>query len=248
MPGPAGQPGLSRDQIVGVALEIVEAEGLDGLTMRRLAGKLGVAATAIYWHVGDKEALLDALAERIAARVGDIPVAGDSPVERLVSIGAGLRRNLLEQPTLVGLVHQQGHTALLFQAVRRALVRELTAAGLRGPATTGGTARHLAAPVPNGAERPSPRWGRSQPAGPNCRRGSASTWLMLLAMFLGSFLYSSWDFLPPRAMFCSMSPTFARIAPLARSIAPLSSVLRLPVAAPTASFARPLRFSALPLI
>src|SRR5260370_6679762 len=132
MQGPGRQPGVSRDQIVDVALEIVEAEGLDGLTMRRLAGKLGVAATAIYWHVGDKEVLLDALAERIAARVGDIPVRGDEPVARLVSIGAGLRRNLLEQPALVGLVHQQGHTALLFQPVRRALVRELTAAGLRG--------------------------------------------------------------------------------------------------------------------
>lgn len=135
MPGHARQPGLSRDRIVGVALEIVEAEGLGGLTMRRLAGKLGVAATAIYWHVGDKDALLDALAERIAARVGDIPVTGDRPVERLVSIGAGLRRNLLEQPALVGLVHQQGHTGLLFQPVRRALLRELTAAGVRGPAS-----------------------------------------------------------------------------------------------------------------
>jgi TetR/AcrR family transcriptional regulator, tetracycline repressor protein len=135
MPGSAGQPGLSRDRIVAVALELVEAEGLEGLTMRRLAGKLGVAATAIYWHVGDKEALLDALSERIAARVGDIPVAGTGPVERVVSIGAGLRRNLLEQPTLVGLVHQQGHTALLFQPVRRALVQELTAAGLRGAST-----------------------------------------------------------------------------------------------------------------
>jgi TetR/AcrR family tetracycline transcriptional repressor len=82
--------------------------------------------------VGNKERLLGALAERIAARVGDIPVRGDDPVARIVSIGAGLRRNLLEQPTLVGLVHQRGHTALLFQPGRRALVRELIAAGLRG--------------------------------------------------------------------------------------------------------------------
>src|SRR5260370_28401476 len=115
MPGGARQPGVSREQIVGVALEIVEAEGLDGLTMRRLAGKLGVAATAIYWHVGDKDALLDALAERIAARAGDIPLKGDRPVERLVSIGAGLRVTLLEQPALAGLLPQPGHTALLFQ-------------------------------------------------------------------------------------------------------------------------------------
>lgn len=122
--------GLSADQIIDVALELVEADGLDALTMRRLAGKLGVAVTAIYWHVGDKQALLDALANRIAARVGDVPVRGTGPVERIVSLGVALRKNLLEQPELVGLVHQQGHTAVLFQPARRTLARELAGAGL----------------------------------------------------------------------------------------------------------------------
>jgi TetR/AcrR family tetracycline transcriptional repressor len=123
---------VSRDHVVGVALDLVQAEGIDALTMRRLAGELGLAVTAIYWHVGDKQALLDALAERIAAQVGDVEVRGDDPVTRIVSIGTALRKNLLEQPELVGLVHQQGHTAELFQPVRVALARELLAAGVDG--------------------------------------------------------------------------------------------------------------------
>jgi len=123
---------VSRDHVVGVALDLVQAEGIDALTMRRLASELGLAVTAIYWHVGDKQALLDALAERIAAQVGDVEVRGDDPVTRIVSIGTALRQNLLEQPELVGLVHQQGHTAELFQPVRVALARELLAAGVDG--------------------------------------------------------------------------------------------------------------------
>lgn len=123
---------VSRDRIVEVALEILEADGLDGLTMRRLAAKLGVAPTAIYWHVGDKQALLDALVERLAAQIGEVRAVGRDPVTRIVSTADALRRNLLEQPHLVGLVHEQGRTAVMFQPARRVLVRELTAAGLRG--------------------------------------------------------------------------------------------------------------------
>lgn len=130
----AGQQrqGVSPERIVDVALGILESDGPDGLTMRRLAAKLGVAVTAIYWHVGDKQALLDAVVDRIAAEVGEVPVTGEDPVARIVSMGRSLRHNLLARPHLVGLVHQRGRTAVMFQPARRVLVRELTAAGLRG--------------------------------------------------------------------------------------------------------------------
>ena len=130
----AGQQrqGVSPERIVDVALGILESDGPDGLTMRRLASKLGVAVTAIYWHVGDKQALLDAVVDRIAAEVGEVPVTGEDPVARIVSMGRSLRHNLLARPHLVGLVHQRGRTAVMFQPARRVLVRELTAAGLRG--------------------------------------------------------------------------------------------------------------------
>ena len=129
-----GQPGaaLSRDEVLATALEIVETEGVERLTIRALAAKLGVAVTAIYWHVGDKQALFDGLVERIIAQLGGVRVRGREPEERIVSIGRSLRQTLLRQPDLVAIVHRQGRTAALFQPARRILVRELAAAGLDG--------------------------------------------------------------------------------------------------------------------
>jgi AcrR family transcriptional regulator len=123
---------LSRDQILDTAFEILESDGIERLTVRALAAKLGVAVTAIYWHVGDKQALLDGLVERIIAQLGPVQVRGRGPEERIMSIGRSLRQTLLRQPDLVAVVHRQGRTAALFQPARRVLVRELAAAGLDG--------------------------------------------------------------------------------------------------------------------
>lgn len=51
--------GLSREQIVDAAFDVLDREGLDGLTMRRVATVLGVQAPALYWHVRNKSDLLD---------------------------------------------------------------------------------------------------------------------------------------------------------------------------------------------
>jgi len=115
-----------------VAFDILRSDGLDGLTMRTLAAKLGVAVTAIYWHVGDKQALLDELVDRIIAEVGEVRVTGGSPADRLLSIGRSLRQNLLDQPNLVALVHRQGRTPVLFLPAQRVVAEELTNAGLHG--------------------------------------------------------------------------------------------------------------------
>jgi AcrR family transcriptional regulator len=55
---------LTRDQIVLAALELLDAEGLEGLSMRDLGRRLHSAATAMYWHVGSKEALIGLAADR----------------------------------------------------------------------------------------------------------------------------------------------------------------------------------------
>jgi len=124
--------GLTRDQVLDAGMQIVETEGIDQLTIRGLAGKLGVAATAIYWHVGDKRALLDGLAERVVAQLGEVSVRGRTPASRIISIVSSLREKLLERSDLVALVHRQGRTAALFQPARRVLVHELTGAGVEG--------------------------------------------------------------------------------------------------------------------
>jgi AcrR family transcriptional regulator len=49
---------LTREQIVTAAVELLDAEGLEGLNMRALGRRLGSAATAVYWHVGSKANLM----------------------------------------------------------------------------------------------------------------------------------------------------------------------------------------------
>jgi TetR/AcrR family tetracycline transcriptional repressor len=53
-------------------MSLVDAEGLDALTLRALAGRLGVQAPTLYWHVRNKAELLDALADRIMGDVLDM--------------------------------------------------------------------------------------------------------------------------------------------------------------------------------
>jgi TetR/AcrR family tetracycline transcriptional repressor len=56
---------LSKAAVVGQALALGDAEGLEALTIRRLAQELGVTPMALYWHFRNKEELLAGLAERI---------------------------------------------------------------------------------------------------------------------------------------------------------------------------------------
>jgi TetR/AcrR family transcriptional regulator, tetracycline repressor protein len=63
--GDARQPRLSRDAILDRALAVADAEGIDAVSVRRLARDLGVTPMALYWHVDDKNALLHALGDRL---------------------------------------------------------------------------------------------------------------------------------------------------------------------------------------
>lgn len=125
---------LSVDGILDAAQRLVESGGLGALSMRKLAAELGVAVTAIYWHVGNREALVARLVERIVEELGSIRPKGDTPRDRLLSIASVLRRRLLARPHLVGLVHEMGRTAVMFQPAQLAMARELTAAGVTGEA------------------------------------------------------------------------------------------------------------------
>lgn len=84
---------LSREAIVDAALAIVDAGGLDALTMRAVAGTLGTGAASLYAHVGSKEELLEQLVERV---VGELHV-DEAPdperwVDQLLQTGREMRR------------------------------------------------------------------------------------------------------------------------------------------------------------
>jgi len=61
--------GLSRERILAAALQLVDADGLDALTMRRLADQLKVDPMSLYNYVDSKDALLDGLAEALWGEV-----------------------------------------------------------------------------------------------------------------------------------------------------------------------------------
>ncbi len=63
--GATDQPALTRARLVAAALEVVQEEGIDGLSMRGLADRLGVKAASLYWHVRDRRELLELLADAV---------------------------------------------------------------------------------------------------------------------------------------------------------------------------------------
>ncbi|MEV0125456.1 TetR/AcrR family transcriptional regulator [Streptomyces sp. NPDC050703] len=123
---------LDRDDVLAAAEGLVKRHGPRALTMRGLAAELGTAVTSIYWHVGNRESLLDALVERTLADLGEIRPTGRTPARRIVSVASALRRLLLDRPHLVAMVHERGLTERMFLPAQRALVHEVHGAGLRG--------------------------------------------------------------------------------------------------------------------
>ncbi|HVE98499.1 MAG TPA: TetR family transcriptional regulator [Mycobacteriales bacterium] len=67
---------LSRARILRAALDIVDREGLDALTMRRVAAKLGVEAMSLYHHVPNKDAILEGVFDLVIAKA-DLPEGDD---------------------------------------------------------------------------------------------------------------------------------------------------------------------------
>lgn len=86
---------LKREEVVEAALKLLDEVGLDGLTTRRLAAKLGVRVGALYWHVSSKQELLAAVADRIMEEFSTRPVAEGGWEERISEEAQRLRRVLL---------------------------------------------------------------------------------------------------------------------------------------------------------
>ncbi|MEI5099831.1 TetR family transcriptional regulator [Streptomyces sp. PmtG] len=132
MKGKETRARLDREKVLRTAADLVKRHGPGALTMRKLAAELGTAVTSIYWHVGNRESLLDALVERTVADLGEIRPVGQGPAPRVVSVARALRRQLLDHPHLVAMVHERGLTERMFLPAQQVLARELHAAGLRG--------------------------------------------------------------------------------------------------------------------
>ncbi len=94
---------LTRDEVVDTALRVVDEEGLESLTMRRLGAALGVEAMALYRHVPNKEALLDLTVERMRSEMLLPESASETPAEGLAAIFAEYARVLAAHPNMLPL-------------------------------------------------------------------------------------------------------------------------------------------------
>lgn len=121
-----------RDRIVGAARRVIETGGVDALSMRKLAAELEVAHTAIYWHVGSRDELVDAVVDTFLADLGDLAPSGRSPRERMRSVAREIHRQVVEHRALVALAMERGRFPGMWFPAQVALAREVSAAGLKG--------------------------------------------------------------------------------------------------------------------
>ncbi|MBO2451586.1 TetR/AcrR family transcriptional regulator C-terminal domain-containing protein [Actinomadura barringtoniae] len=98
------RPKLSREAIVETAIRLADAEGLDAVTIRRIASELGVRPMSLYTHVERKEDLFDLMFDELS---GEILVEGELAAdwrEAITSVARREREFLLNHPWVIELV------------------------------------------------------------------------------------------------------------------------------------------------
>jgi AcrR family transcriptional regulator len=97
---------LTRERIITAAAALIDAEGLEAVSTRRLAAELGVQGPSLYHHFGNKEEILDAVANEIAAQVDVSAFAGEDWRVALYQWGHSYRQALLNHPHIVPFLAQ----------------------------------------------------------------------------------------------------------------------------------------------
>ena len=96
-----------RDQIVAAAMELLESEGPDGLSMRAVAGRIGVKAPSLYKHFPDKQSIESALIADAFAQVAEVFSEAVSGADPLASLGVAYRAWAHQHPHLYRLMTQK---------------------------------------------------------------------------------------------------------------------------------------------
>lgn len=164
---------LQRQAVVRVALALLDEVGLDGLTVRRLAARLGVQNPALYWHFKNKQALLDAMATTMLAdTLAGIhpPSTNDMWAEWLAEVAERFRRALLTYRDGARVVATADLAGSELLAVQEMAMGVLTAAGFEQRTALVSVVAifdyTLGAAFEEQAEPNHPTWGGSHVSGP----------------------------------------------------------------------------------
>ena len=132
-PSSEGREPLNRDKIVERAIEMIDADGVEKLSMRRLAAALGIEAMSLYHHFPNKDAILDGVAARIVEEAGPLLPPPDADWKTVMASGPANARSALDAHPKAGWLFfgRQYSTATSMQMLEAPLAI-LYSAGFRG--------------------------------------------------------------------------------------------------------------------
>ena len=123
-------PPLTLEAAVLAAVEVIDADGVGALTMRRLATRLGCSPMALYRHVATKQDLIRAIGEHYLA---DIELPDTDSMgwdEAIIAVASVLHHAVLERAALVEIVAMQHVDAVAIFRAEETILRALRSAGL----------------------------------------------------------------------------------------------------------------------
>ena len=115
---------LDRDHLIKHLLELARRVGVENVTMRNLAAEAGTSASSVYYHVKDKAALLDLLADSVLESI-EIPVDGDWE-QRITELYTNAWTVMVDIPGIAALIQQRplSGAADAMDRTARALIAE----------------------------------------------------------------------------------------------------------------------------
>ena len=105
-PGHEARARLNRDKVVGAAIALADANGIESLSMRKLGGELGVEAMSLYNHVSNKGDLTDGMIDSVFAEI-DLPSGGTDWRTAMRHRAISVRKVLARHPWATGLMESR---------------------------------------------------------------------------------------------------------------------------------------------
>jgi AcrR family transcriptional regulator len=132
---------LTRDRVVAEALALISADGANSLSMRGLAGRLGVVPGALYRHVRSKEQLQDLILDGVLSEINCVTDQSLTWTGQITVLAGRLRAVLEDHPGIAGLLKTRDLISPSSLALAEAFLGPLLAAGL--PASAAASAYRL---------------------------------------------------------------------------------------------------------
>lgn len=130
--GESSRRALTRERVVAEALAVISADGAQALSMRAIAGRLGVVPGALYRHVRGKEQLYNLVLDAVLAEVDHQADTGAPWAEQVAALAYRLRAALENHPGIAALLKARDPVSPASLTLAEAFLAPLRAAGLPG--------------------------------------------------------------------------------------------------------------------